>query len=373
MEASPRASSDIIPGKGVFMKALCLKGANELVLEDIPVPRIGDGDVLVGVKYCGICGTDLHGVRQPGFIPPGSYLGHEVSGVVAEVGKDAKGWKAGDRVVINPCYQCGECYACQRGYSAACRHAGVGNPIFCMGCSLGEDYVGGFASYVKVTAPERRLHRLPYDVSFEEGTLVEPLAVSLHAVRISTFKPGDYAMVMGGGMIGLGVIAFLKQAGARLIIVLKKSGRGLELLKRVGADYVFYDLDRIPGLQKQVLELTGGVGVIQVYECSGAPRLFRAATDFMAPRGQMVLVGLITQEVPIVPLAYVPNELSLLGSYIYNYGEEFPMVLDFLRKKTLPVADIITARIKLADVVEKGFRPLMSPGCQDIKILVSPD
>jgi (R,R)-butanediol dehydrogenase / meso-butanediol dehydrogenase / diacetyl reductase len=115
------------------------------------------------------------------------------------------------------------------------------------------------------------------------------------------------------------------------------------------------------------------VGVNLVYECSGAPRLFRLATDFMAPRGQMVLVGLITEEVPIIPLAYVPNELSLMGSYIYNCGEEFPMVLDFLRRKTLPVGDIITAKVRLADVIEKGFRPLMSPGCGDIKILVSPD
>jgi threonine dehydrogenase-like Zn-dependent dehydrogenase len=359
-------------GGSDLMQALCLKGANQIVLEDIPVPKIAAGDVLVEVKYCGICGTDLHGVREPGFIPVGTYLGHEIVGVVAEAGSRVKGWKKGDRVVVNPCYQCGECYACRHGFSSCCSAAGTGNPIDCIGCSVGEDYIGGFAKYVKVTAPERRLTRLPEEVSFAEGALVEPLAVSFHAVRISTFKPGDYTMVLGGGMIGLGVVAFLKQSGARLIIVLKKSGRGVEVLKRVGADYVFYDLDKIKDLKQQVFALTGGTGVNQVFECSGAPEMFKLATNFMAPRGQLVLVGIITEEVPILPLAYVPNELSLIGSYIYNYPDEFPMVVDFLKKRTLPVDDIITAKIKLADI-GAAFRRLMQPGCRDIKILVSPE
>jgi threonine dehydrogenase-like Zn-dependent dehydrogenase len=181
------------------MKSVFLKEPGEVIFEEIPVPEISDEEVLIEVNYCGICGSDTHSIPDCLLYPQGTYLGHEFSGTLVKVGQKVKVWKVGDRVVANPLYICGECYGCRHG--RGCDH-GVEHAI---GCVPGLEHAGAFAKYVRVPAPERRLYHLPDKVSFEEGALVEPLACSLHAVRISSFKPRDLTMVLGAGMIGLGV------------------------------------------------------------------------------------------------------------------------------------------------------------------------
>jgi len=175
------------------MKAALLKGPGDIVLEEVPVPEISDDEVLVEVKWCGICGSDLGSYRTRDFIQPGTYLGHEFSGVLAKVGKNVKGWRVGDRVVCNELYECGECYACEHGLASCCLHA----LDYEIGCVPGLGNAGGFAKYVRVPHPEYRLYSLVDEISFEEGTLVEPLACSLHAVRLSDFKPRGRVMVLG--------------------------------------------------------------------------------------------------------------------------------------------------------------------------------
>ena len=125
------------------MKALLLRGPGKLVLEEVPIPEISDDEVLVEVKYCGICGADLKGVAEAILIPPGTYLGHEFSGVLSKVGKSVEGWKVGDRVVVNPLYMCGNCYACQHGRQSQCDHV-VEHAI---GNTPGVEHAGGFAKY----------------------------------------------------------------------------------------------------------------------------------------------------------------------------------------------------------------------------------
>ena len=177
------------------MKSLLLKGPGELVFEDVTVPEVSDDEVLVEVR----------------------------------------GWKVGDRVVANPMYICGECYACRHGRLSQCEH-GAEKAI---GAAAGLECAGAFTKYVRVPIPEKRLYRLPDEVSFEEGALVEPLACSLHAVRVSAFKVREHAMVLGAGMIGLGVIAYLKNAGAGLIIVTEINEKRAAVARKMGADYVF--------------------------------------------------------------------------------------------------------------------------------------
>ena len=350
------------------MKAALLKGPGDIVLEDVSVPEISDDEVLVEVKWCGICGSDLGSYRTRDFIQPGTYLGHEFSGVLAKVGKNVKGWKVGDRVVCNELYECGECYACEHGFTSCCLHA-LDHEI---GCVPGLEDAGGFAKYVRVPHPEYRLYALPDEISFEEGTLVEPLACSLHAVRMSNFKPRDRAMVLGCGMIGLGVIAHLRNAGAGLIIATRgKNKKRGEVAMKLGADYVFSPAE-IPDLKEKVFELTDGVGVDVVFECSGKPEAFQSAPGFLRPRGQIILVGLHAHEIPIVPLPFTLWEYSLQGSFCY-YHDEFPMVMEFLKRRLLPVAEIITSKINLSDIVKKGFDVLTSPRHDEIKIIVEPD
>jgi len=347
------------------MKAAVLKGPGEIALEEIPVPQISDTDVLVEVKCAAICGSDLHAFQAPGFFPVGCFLGHEFSGVVVKVGKKVEGWKPEDRVTVNPLSQCGECWACKHGFLSCCEHAGEA-----IGTLTDETMPGGFAKFVRVPAPQKSLYSLPDEVSFEEGALVEPLSTSLHAVRISAFRPGDSTMVLGTGAIGLGVITFLKRGGAGLIIATEVNEKRAEVAKKLGADYVF-NPKRVSNLREEVLGLTNGLGVTQVFDCSGIPQVFRTATNFLRPRGQIMLVGIIDNEVPIVPLNINLHEIQLQGSWCYT--DEFPMVIDFLKKGVVPVKEMITSRIKLSDIVEQGFEKLLKPGHAEIKILVAPD
>jgi (R,R)-butanediol dehydrogenase/meso-butanediol dehydrogenase/diacetyl reductase len=348
------------------MKAARLKGAGKIAIEEIPIPEISDTEVLVKVKYGAICGTDIHAFKAPGFLPVGCFLGHEFSGVIAKVGSKVKAWKPGDRVAVNPLFQCGECWACKRGLFSCCKdmHAKT------IGNFTDPTMPGGFSEFVRVPKPETRLYPLPDEVPFEEGALIEPLADTLHAVRISSFKPGDYTMVLGCGPIGLGVISFLRYGGAGLIIASEVNERRAELAKKLGADYVF-NPQKTSNLREEVFKLTGGLGADQVFDCSGVPQAFQSATDFLKTRGQIVLMGVIEKEVPIVPIRFQTGEFQLVASWCQN--DEFPMVIDFLKRGAVPIRELITSKIKLSDIVEQGFRKLVKPGHSEIKIVVSPE
>jgi len=348
------------------MKALLLKGPKEAALVDVPVPEISDSEVLVEVKYCGICGSDLEAYRHAELMHPGTFMGHEFAGVIAKVGSMVNGWKPGNRVVVLAPYQCGECWACKHGFASCCQR-GLEQAL---GCTVGEEWAGGFAQFVRIPTPEKRLFTLPDSIPFEEAALIDPLACSLHVVRLSNFKPGDYTMVLGAGVIGLGVIALLKNAGAGLIIATETIEKRAELASKFGADYVFNPRE-VSDLKEEVLKLTNGLGVNQVFECSGSPRAFQSATSFLRPRGQVMLYGALMGEVLSVPSEFIFGEYQLQGGLWVN--DEFPMVIEYLRKGALPVKDMITSKIRLSDVIEQGFDKLLDPKSGEIKILVYPE
>ena len=352
---------------GRKLKAALLKAPGEVVLDEVPVPEISDDEVLLEVKYCGICGSDTHAVPDCLLYPKKTYMGHEISGVLSKVGRNVKGWQAGDRVVVNPLYACGKCYGCQHGFQSQCEY-GIEHFI---GCCAGLEHAGGFAKFVRVPIPEFRLNALPDELSFEAGVLVEPLAVSLHSVRMSAFKPRGHTMVLGAGMIGLGVIAHLKSAGAGLIIAAETIENRAKLARKLGADYVF-DPQELPNLKERVFTLTNGQGVDVVFDCSGAAQAFKSATSFLRRGGQVLLTGHINQEVPILPFDYSANELSLQGSLWY-YSDEFPMAIEFLQRGKLPLEELITSKIKLSNIIKGGFEVLLKPNHNEIKVIVEPE
>jgi (R,R)-butanediol dehydrogenase/meso-butanediol dehydrogenase/diacetyl reductase len=352
---------------GTPLKALLLKGPEDIHLEDVPVPTISDDEVLVEVKFCGICGTDLHSVSNCEPYKAGTYLGHEFSGILAQVGKGVVGWGIDDRVVVRPRYMCGECWACQHGRQSLCVH-GFGRGI---GLVPGIEYAGAFAKFVRVPVPKWRLLRLPAEVSFEEGALVEPLACSLHAVRVSAFKQRERVMVLGAGTIGLGVIAHLKDAGAGLIIATETVESRAELAKRLGADFVF-NPNEVPTVREEVMELTNGNGVDVVFECSGIAEVFSTATDFLRPGGQIMLVGVVNKGVTILPMNFTFNEWEMKGT-ITSYADEFPMAIEFLQRSRLPAVEMITSKIKLSRIIENGINVLRKPSHREVKIIVQPD
>ena len=346
------------------MKIALLKEAKKVELVDIDVPEIGSDEALVEVKFCGICGTDVASYKNPEFFPPGTYLGHEFSGVISKLGSDVQGYKVGDRVTATPMWQCGKCDPCRHGLYNLCVSMMDG-----IGCAVGLEFAGAFAKYVRIPQAEKRLYKLPDNVSFEAGALIEPLATSLHATRLSSFKAGNNVMVFGMGGIGLGVVMFMKQAGAGLIIAVEVNKSRAAVAKKLGADYVINPME-VADVKEEAMKLTDGKGINNSFLCTGAPPAFTGALNVLGYRGQLTMIGLITQEIPFTPVGLNMGELNIQGSLIYT--DEFDRVIDMLKKKAIPAEDMVSAKIKLSEL-SGMLDKLIAPTCTDNKVLVYPD
>ena len=214
------------------MKALVLEAYNRFVLQDVPVPDVGPHEVLIAVRACGICGSDVHGMdgstdrRRPPIV-----MGHEAAGVVAKTGTAVTAWKPGDRVTFDSTISCGQCAYCASGRINLCDRRRV------LGVSC-EEYrqAGAFAEFVAV--PERILYRLPDELSFEYAAMVEPVSIAFHAVRRASVTLNDTAVVVGAGMIGLFIIQALRMAGCGQIIAVDVAPGKLQLARELGATAV---------------------------------------------------------------------------------------------------------------------------------------
>jgi (R,R)-butanediol dehydrogenase/meso-butanediol dehydrogenase/diacetyl reductase len=214
------------------------------------------------------------------------------------------------------------------------------------------------------------LFKLSPKISFEEAALIEPLAVSLHGVRGSRFKLGNQVVVIGAGMIGLGVIHFLRLGGASKIIVLELSSPKLGIARQLGADVVLNPISEGNSLKDKVFSLTAGIGADIVFECSGASSALQKAVHYVSNGGQIVVIGVPGTEVPFNFWDMFRREVEVKGSLGYN-DDEFKCVMDFLENKKIGAQNFISDVISLNDLEEKGFKRLLSS--KDIvKILVRP-
>jgi (R,R)-butanediol dehydrogenase/meso-butanediol dehydrogenase/diacetyl reductase len=345
------------------MRVPVLTALQKIEFQERPTPHIQSGHVLVKVEYCGICGSDVHGYLNGILVPPGTVMGHECSGVVAEAGRAVSRFKQGDRVVVKPIAQCGECYWCRRGQYSLCSTA------FGRAIGITQDNEGAFAEYVLVKYPDAMLYPLPPEVSFEAAALVEPLATSLHAVRMSRVKPGDRVVIIGAGMIGLGVLQFVRLGGAGKVIVLEISPEKSRIAKQMGADVVLNPTSEGEGLREKIVELTGGVGADVVFECAGVPFAFQMCVTYAKPGGQVMVVGINDKEVAINPFLIVLGEVELKG--VLGYYDEFTYVIEFLEKKKIDTSSLISEIIPLSELEEKGIKRLLSSP-DLVKILVKP-
>lgn len=350
------------------MKAAVVRGVKDIRVEEVPVPEISDDEVLLEVKYCGICGSDLISFLRAEHYKPGTYIGHEYAGVLTKVGKNVKDMQVGDRVTVMPGYVCGECWACAHGEPQQCVHfVDMGT-----GVTTGLEFAGAYAKYIRVPIPEKRVYQLPDNVSFEVGAMTEPLASSFHAVRVSDLKPGEDTMVIGAGPVGLGVIAFLKYAGAGQIIVTEPVARRAQLAKKFGADYVF-DPHKEPDLQKKVMELTRGKGIDRLYQCSQNIKAFESGTSFIRRGGQIMVVDCIEEPVTIIPTLYCYCEWDMKGALCYN-DDDYRATINSMGKHIVPFEEMVTKKIKLSDIVKEGFEILTQPDKGgEIKVLVQPE
>ncbi|MEH6995886.1 2,3-butanediol dehydrogenase, partial [Neobacillus drentensis] len=281
-------------------------------------------------------------------------LGHEFSGTIVEVGNGVTRHQIGERVSIEPIIYCGECYACKRGFYNQCSKVGF----------VGLNRDGGFAEYAIVD--EQMVHVLPDNVSFEEGALVEPTAVSFYAVRESQLKAGDSVAIFGAGPIGLLTLLSAKAAGATQIIVVDLSEERLSKAKELGATTVI-DGHR-DDIVKTILRLSNG-GVSVAYECAGVQATMTNAVASIKQGGQVMAIAIFTKPVSI-DMGQIMFKAATVTSTL-AYRHVFPEVIDMISTGRLDVKQVITKKIGIDDIVDEGFNQLIND-VKQAKILVRP-
>lgn len=344
------------------MQAAVWHNIKDVRVEQINEPVISSGQVKVKVEWAGICGSDLHAYLHglsmeahslSGQKPPLT-LGHEFSGTIVEVADDVTSHRVGERVAIEPLIYCGECYACKRGYYNQCSKVGF----------VGLNRDGGFAEYVIVD--NNMVHVLPDSVSYEEGALVEPTAVSFYAVRESKLKAGDSIAIFGAGPIGLLTLLSAKAAGATKIIVIDLSEERLEKAKELGATTI------INGMRDDIVEtiheLTDG-GVSVAFECAGAQPTMTSAVASVKQGGQVMAIAVFAKPISIDMGQLMFKAADITSTLAYRHV--FPEVIDMISTGRLDVKPVITKKIDLKDIVEEGFNQLINDKKQ-AKILVKP-
>jgi L-iditol 2-dehydrogenase len=321
------------------MKALVLKEYKQFAFEEVPSPVAGLAEVVVAVKACGICGSDVHGMDgSTGRRRPPIIMGHEAAGVISSVGSGVTGWAAGDRVTFDSTIYCGHCEFCRRGLINLCDHRRV------LGVSC-EDYRqnGAFAEFVAV--PQHILYRLPDGLSFEHAALVEPFAIALHAIRRVPLTLNDTVVVVGAGMIGLALVQALSQTGCGQLIAVDIANDRLALAAKCGATSIINSATQ--DAPAAILRLTQGLGAELAFEAVGVPATVDLALRCLRKGGAATLVGNVTPKIEFPLQTAVTRELTIYGSCA-SQGE-YPACLDMLARGALRAASLISATAPLAD------------------------
>ena len=324
------------------MKALVLKQYNQFEYREVPDPQFGPEDVLIKVKACGICGSDVHGMDgSTGRRIPPVIMGHEASGVIAEIGTDVTGWQKGDRVTFDSTIYCGKCHFCRAGQINLCDNRRV------LGVSC-EDYRqdGAFAEYIVV--PQHILYRLPDGLNFEQAAMIEALSIAFHAVRRTPVSLNDTAVVVGAGIIGLLVIQSLRAAGCGKIVAIDLQQDRLDLAGELGADAVLKaDADN---LHEEILKLTDARGADIAFEAVGITPTVKIAIQSLRKGGCLTLIGNISATVEMPLQSIVTRQITAYGSCA-SCGE-YPACLDMIARGAVNVDALISAKAPLAEGAE---------------------
>ena len=338
------------------MRAIVFGDDRTIRLEEVPVPEVGPGHVLLRPHFCGVCGTDLHAPSMTAPFRSGVVMGHEFSGEVVATGEQVRGWAPGTRVVVNPNGNlCGACGACRDARFNLCRSAVMENGI-------GIRHDGGMAEFV--TVDPKVLHRLPDTVSSEQGAFVEPLATALRAVRRSRFRLGSSAAVIGTGPVGLLVVQALRHAGAATVTAIELSAFRRQAAVGLGADLALDPETEPPndlfGTELEPPEF--------VFECSGAQGTLELAVDIVRYGGRVALTGLPSRPVEVTATTVIGKEVEVVGSIIYV--EEFPLAIDLLAKGAFDI-ESLTSLVLPITRFEEAFDALADP-VSTLKVLLHP-
>jgi len=327
--------------------------AGFLKIEEVSVPGIAEpNDVLIEVKACGICGTDLQILLGGHPANDRTILGHEYAGMVRDVGKDVWHVKPGDRVVVDPNLKCGRCFYCRCGQENLCENM----------TTLGIFKDGGFANYN--VAPEGAVHKIPPDMPYSQSTLVEPVSCVVHGIKRADIQPGDHVVVLGAGPIGLIFSQLIKALYTLKIIVSETDEYRLRKAGEIGIDVLVNP--KRQDVKKEVLSQTNNRGADVVVEATGV--LAGQALDLVRKGGKVLLFGMNERaEAKIKPYYITRYQLSILGSFIANYT--FQPAIDLLFHKRIDANTLITHEYPLEEL-PKGMDLMYQKKC--IKVVIKP-
>ena len=334
------------------MQALLLKEYKKLELQQMPEPEIGPSDVLIRVRACGICGSDVHGFDgSTGRRIPPIVMGHEAAGEVAALGANVTDLKIGDRVTFDSTIYCGECEYCVRGYINLCNNRQV------LGVSPGPyRRHGAFAEYVAV--PRRIIYRLPQNLSYEQAAMIEAVSVALHGVNLTPLKLGDKAVVVGVGMIGVLAVQALKAAGCSAVIAIDPDQGRLKMAAELGATET-----------RATAPKAGEIDADIAIECVGTTEAIQSAITSVHKGGAVTLVGNVHPKIELPLQEVVTRQIRLQGSCA-SCGE-YPVALDMLARGVIKVDGLISAVAPLTDGPE-WFNRLYSREPNLIKVILQP-
>ncbi len=328
----------------------------KFVLEQVEARSPGAGEVLVKVKLCGICGSDIHAYHGThAFIDCPIVLGHEFAGTVGALGEGVDAFEVGQKVVVEPSLVCGECYNCKTGRYNVCENLKV------VGC---QD-TGAYAQSIVV--PAAKVIPIPEDMEYDRAALVEPLAVGVHAVHRARMEEGARVLVFGVGPIGLLTLVAAKSMGAGKVLAVDVLDSRLELAKQMGADAVCNPTKQ--DLLGAITEVFGPERADISFECSASEPALNQAIDLARKGATIVQVGCFGPPVTIKNMSYIQeHELMIVGTMMYMQPD-YQEAIDILHNSRLPLEVLITHRFSLEEVAE-AFRMLDEEKAKVIKAVI---
>jgi len=353
------------PSHAGKMRAGVYRGKGQVVVETLPIPEIGEGELLFRVAACGICGTDIKKIHH-GFVAAPQVLGHELAGTVVKIGRGVTKFKVGDRVVSFHHIPCGDCFYCEHKLFSQC----AGYKKTGLTAGLGDPNGGGFGEYVRAMPwiVERGMIALPDDVSFEEATFVEPVNTCLKAVRKARVAKGETVLVIGQGPIGMLLMILAKYEGAEVYASDPMAGRRAASVK-FGAKEVFDPTKQ--NLQQEMRERTGGRGADAVLVAVPSPVLVPEALAIARPGGRVLLFA---HNDPVMQLDFPAatvgvEEKEILGSYsasVDDQAESAALVFE----RRLPVRELISHRFPLERIAE-ALELAAHPAEDTLKVVIT--
>ena len=336
------------------MKALIIRGKQDAIIDTVAIPKVKPNEVLIEVKACGICKTDIEIFR--GTVDLAKYPvipGHEFSGIVVDVGHDVTSVSKGDRVTVDPNIPCGKCYYCRTARKHFCENWNA----------IGVTLNGAYAQYVKV--PEHVVYNIPNNMPFDAACLTEPVACVLHGLYRISPSSGSYIAIFGAGPIGLMFLQLLKEVASRIIVFEINPYRS-KVAEKLGADYVINPLKT--NVEDEVSKLTNRRGVDIAIVATGNVKAIETAIKILAPTGKLLLFGVAHKDavINVRPFEVYRKELTIMGSFTNPYTMN--EAIDLLMKGVVNYKELITHRVQLEDALNILAKGLPKKG---IKVIIT--